>query len=126
MNSERKEDWNATQRPDGTWASDDAASGPEQATGALREYLVTLVNRRHGGRVQTGVVSWHRLHRILQAVRNRHGLKTTLSETGHFPLIVRTYRGGPIVLKIEDGTVHRSRLHAQANQLAAIFGGARR
>lgn len=74
-------------------------------------YAVTLINLKRGRRVTTGRVSWRRLRLILQAVRKRHGWKTTLSETGHFPLIVRTYRGGPIVVKIEDGVLHSPPLH---------------
>jgi hypothetical protein len=50
-------------------------------------------------------------------VRKRHGWKTTLSETGHFPLVVRTHRGGPVILRIEDG-----KLVEQAKQLAEVFG----
>lgn len=69
---------------------------------AVRDYAVTLVNHKRGHRVQTGTASWQRLQRVLQAVRRRHGWRCTLSETGHFPLIVRLRRGGPIVLKIED------------------------
>jgi hypothetical protein len=83
----------------------------------IRDYLVTLTNVKRGRRVQTGTADWHRLKRILEAVRKRHGWKTTLSETGHFPLVVRTHRGGPVILRIEDG-----KLVEQAKQLAEVFG----